>query len=44
MYTLEKILTDCEQCGKPVNILEYLTGHVCLECCKKKQREIAGKK
>lgn len=34
----------CEQCGKPMNIIDYLTGHVCHECTVKNQREAAGMK
>lgn len=32
----------CEQCGREMNIIEYLIGSVCLDCCRKNQKEVAG--
>ena len=33
----------CEQCGKEMNIIEWLIGHVCLACCRQNAAEVAGK-
>lgn len=32
----------CKQCGKEMNIVEYMIGKVCNECCRKNHKEVAG--
>jgi len=33
----------CEECGKEMNALDYMMNPVCLECAKKKHKEVTGK-
>lgn len=33
----------CKQCGKTMNAVDYYINEVCLDCCKKNQKEVTGK-
>lgn len=34
----------CKQCGRAMNVVDYLMGDVCLKCCGKNHSKIAGRK
>lgn len=33
----------CSQCGKPMSIMDYIIGSVCLKCCKENHAKAIGK-
>ena len=36
----EKKIYTCEQCHKKMNIVDYFVNAVCIECCRRNQKEI----
>jgi len=34
----------CKHCGRAMNVIDYLIGPVCLECCKRNHSKITGER
>lgn len=34
----------CQQCGKPMNPIDYMVGVVCMGCCRKNHAKVVGRR
>lgn len=34
----------CQQCKRPMNIVDYIIGVVCMKCCRENHAKVIGKR